>query len=56
MDREMRRAYNDMRQTLHIDGYYEGIVDFDDMPGYFGELEEFIEQIETIESEEPPRV
>ena len=56
MDREMRRAYNDMRQTFHIDGYKGGILEFDDMPGYFSELEEFIEQIETIESEEPPRV
>ncbi len=26
MDRDMRRAYIDMRQTFHVSGYYEGIV------------------------------
>ena len=50
MDREMRRAFIDMRHTFHIDGYYEGIVEFDDMPGYFEELEEFIDQVEVAES------
>ena len=43
MDRDMRRTYIDLRQTFHIDGYYGGIVEFDDMADYFGELEEFIE-------------
>ena len=27
-----------MRQTFHINGYYEGIVEFDDMPRNFVEL------------------
>ena len=49
MDREMRRAYNDMRQTFHIDGYYNGIVEFDDMPDYFAELDEFIGQVDAAE-------
>ena len=43
----MRRDYIYMRQTFHIDGYYEGIVEFDDMPGYLDELEEFIETVES---------
>ncbi len=47
MDRDLRRAYIDMRQTFHIDGYYDGIVEFDDMPRYLDELEEFIEIIES---------
>ena len=47
MERDMRQAYDSLRQTFHIDGYYEGIVEFDDMPGYFDELEEFIDQVET---------
>lgn len=47
MDRDLRRAYIDMRQTFHIDGYYEGTVEFDDMPRYLGELEEFIEAMGT---------
>ncbi len=53
MDREMRRAYIDMRQTFHIDGYYEGIVEFEDMPRHLDELEEFIEAIESSENDSP---
>jgi hypothetical protein len=45
MDRNMRRAFGEMRNTFHIDGYYQGIVEFDDMPKYLDELEEFIESI-----------
>ena len=48
MGRDMRRAYIEMRQTFHVDGYYEGIVEFDDMPRYFSELEEYIESIESF--------
>lgn len=46
MSREMRRNYNDLWKTFHVDGYYEGIVEFDEMPERFEELEEFIEAIE----------
>ena len=53
LDRDMRRAYALMRQTFHIDGYYEGIVEFDDMPRHFDELEEFIETIESSGSDSP---
>ena len=47
MSREMRRNYNDLWKTFHVDGYYEGIVEFDEMPDRFDELEEFIEAIES---------
>ena len=47
MDREMRKNYNDLWKTFHVDGYYEGIVEFDEMPERFAELEEFIETIES---------
>ena len=47
LNREMRRAYNDMRQIFHISGYYDGIVEFDDMPRYLTELEEYIDAIES---------
>ncbi len=50
MDRDMSRDFQALRQTFHIDGYYEGIVEFDDMTGYFEELEEFIDQVEIAES------
>lgn len=51
MNREMRRNYNDLWKTFHVDGYYEGIVEFDEMPERFDELEEFIESIESSGSE-----
>ena len=47
MNREMRRTYSEMWKTFHVDGYYEGIVEFDEMPDRFDELEEFIESIES---------
>ena len=47
MDRETRRSYNELWKTFHVDGYYEGIVEFEEMPERFDELEEFIEAIES---------
>ena len=46
MDRSMRRACLEMRETFHIDGYYDASVDFDEMPRHFSELEEYIDAIE----------
>ena len=46
MDRSIRRAYLEMRETFHIDGYYDASVDFDEMPRHFSELEEYINAIE----------
>ena len=54
MDRDMRRAFIDLRQTFHIDGYYEGIVEFDDMPMYFQELEEFIDRVQAAQTSDGP--
>ena len=51
MNREMRRSYNELWKTFHVDGYYEGIVEFDEMPDRFDELEEFIESIESSGSQ-----
>ena len=46
MDRAMRVAFLEMRETFHIDGYYEGTVGFDEMSRYLDELEEYINAIE----------
>ena len=46
MDRSMRRDYLEMRETFHIDGYYDASLDFDEMPRHLSELEEYIDQIE----------
>ena len=45
MEPGMRKEFNNMRQTFHVDGYYGGIVDFDLMPLHLEELEEFIETV-----------
>ncbi len=50
MEREMRTAYVDMRQTFHIDGYYEGIVEFDEMPARLDDLEQFIDNVAAYRS------
>ena len=47
MSREMRGSYSELWKTFHADGYYEGIVEFDEMQERFAELEEFIEAVET---------
>ena len=47
MSREMRRNYNDLWKTFHVDGYNESIAEFDEMPDRFDELEEFIVAIES---------
>ena len=45
MESGMRKEFNNMRQTFHVDGYYGGSVDFDLMPLYLEELDEFIETV-----------
>ena len=45
MEPGMRRRYESMRLTFHVDGYYGGIVGFDMMPMHLDELDEFIEMI-----------
>ncbi len=45
LDPTRRRQFNDMRQIFHVEGYYGGVVDFDDMPFYLDELDDFIASI-----------
>ena len=47
MSKTMIKDYIYIRQRFHINGYYEGIVEFDDMPLHFSELEEYINNIEA---------
>ena len=46
MDRSTRRDYLEMRETFHIDGYYDASLDFGEVPRHLNELEEYIDQIE----------
>lgn len=50
----MRMAFQSLGKTFHIDGYYEGILEFEDMPEYFDELQEFIDLVEAEPSREAP--
>lgn len=45
MEPGMRKEYNNMRQTFHVEGYYGGVVDFETMLMHLDELNEFIENI-----------
>ena len=44
----MRGNYLEMRESFHIDGYYDASPDFEEVPRYRNELEEYIDQIEEI--------
>lgn len=44
-NRELRRLFFTARDTLHIDGYYEGIIDFDGLPEYLDAAREYIDKI-----------
>lgn len=50
MDRNMRRNFLEMRETFHIDGYYDASLDFDEMPRHLSELEEYIDGIRASET------
>lgn len=47
LSREMQQRYFSLWATFYLDGYQGGIVDFDDMPGEFDELAEFIADIQS---------
>ena len=51
MDCEVRRAYADICKSFHVDGYYDSIVDFDEMPARLDELEQSIDSIAASRSE-----
>ena len=51
MHRDLAKTYIYLRQTFHIDGYYEGILEFEDLPQYLDELAEFIESIASAAGE-----
>lgn len=44
-DKELRRLFFAIRDALHIDGYYEGIIDFDELPEYLDAAREYIDKV-----------
>ena len=49
-DKEVRRLFSSIRDTLHIDGYYDGIVDFEELPEHLDAVGEYIERVRNLSS------
>lgn len=47
-NRELRRMFSSMRDNLHIHGYYDNLVEFDELPEYLDDVKEYIERIENF--------
>jgi len=47
-DKSMRKEYSYLRDRVHIEGYYEGTLDFDEMPEYLDDIKEYIKSIEKL--------
>ena len=48
MDRELRIFYLSLREGLHIEGYYDGALTFDQVETYLDDLKLYIQKIEGI--------
>lgn len=46
-DRELRRMYEALRHTFHIDAFHEGILNYKILDERFEDLEELIKKVET---------
>jgi len=49
-DRELRRFYLSLRESFHIEGYYDGTLEFDEMEEYLNDLSLYIQKIEELKS------
>jgi len=47
-DRELRRLYLAIRDSLHIQGYYDETLNFDEMSEYLNDLYVYIRKIKEI--------
>lgn len=45
-DRELRLYYLSLRESLHIEGYYDGTLNFDEMERYLEDLSLYIQKVE----------
>jgi len=45
-DKELRRFYLSLRESLHIEGYYDGTLNFDGMEEYLSDLNLYIQKVE----------
>jgi len=45
-NKELRLLYSSLRDNLHIQGYYDGTLNFDEMKEYLNDLNIYIQKIE----------
>jgi uncharacterized protein (UPF0332 family) len=49
--KELELLYFSLRNTLHIEGYYDGALDFDEVERHFGKLNSYIREIEELKQD-----
>ena len=47
-ERELRLYYLSLRDALHIQGYYDGTLSFDEMESYLDDLDLYIQKVEGL--------
>lgn len=47
-DKELRLLYLSLRDSLHIQGYYDGTLNFDEMEEYLNDLNLYIQKVEKL--------
>jgi len=52
-NKELRRLYFSLRDTLHIYGYYDGTLEFDEAEEYLNDLKSYINKVEKLKSLSP---
>jgi uncharacterized protein (UPF0332 family) len=53
--KELRLLYLSLRDSLHIQGYYDGTLNFDEMQEYLDDLDSYIQKIEALGRSEKKR-
>ena len=48
-DKELRLLYLSLRDSLHIQGYYDGTLNFDEMEEYLNDLNLYIQKVEKLD-------
>jgi len=49
-ERELRLYYSSLRDNLHIEGYYDGLLSFDEVERQLDDLKLYIQKVEELES------
>jgi uncharacterized protein (UPF0332 family) len=47
-EKELRLLYLSLRDSLHIQGYYDGTLNFDEMEEYLNDLNLYIQKVEKL--------